>query len=124
VTLLRAGGALEKLTSQIEDEQLGIGIVLRALKAPIRQIAANAGIDGAVVARKVLLEKGNFGYNALTGEYGDMLEMGVIDPAKVVSFALQNAASVAGLLLTTECLVTDKPEKKDDGGMPDEDMDY
>jgi chaperonin GroEL len=123
VALIRAVKALEKLKAETEDEGFGIEIVRRAASAPARQIADNAGIDGAVVVRKVTDGKDTFGFNALTGEYGDMVEAGVIDPAKVTITALQNGASVAGLLLMTECVVTEKPEdEENDEG--DEDMGY
>ncbi|MEW6359740.1 MAG: chaperonin GroEL [Planctomycetota bacterium] len=112
VALLRAIKALDKVKAP-GDEQIGVGIVRRALESPIKQIAENAGIDGAIVAQKVGENKNdNFGYNALTAEYGDLVEMGVIDPAKVVRIALQNASSVASLLLTTEALVSEIKEEK------------
>jgi chaperonin GroEL len=106
------------------DEAIGVEIVRKALEAPMRQIAENAGIDGAVVIEKVKALKLGEGYNALTGEYGDMVKFGVIDPAKVTRSALQNAASIAALVLTTEVVVADKPEKKESmpampGGMGD-----
>jgi chaperonin GroEL len=88
------------------------------MEDPIRQIASNAGDEASVVMNKVAEGTGNFGYNAGTGEYGDMVEMGILDPTKVTRSALQNAASVAGLLITTECMIADKP-KKDDAGAPD-----
>ncbi|WP_339947389.1 chaperonin GroEL [uncultured Albimonas sp.] len=121
VSLLWASKALEGLTGDNADQTAGIAIVRRALQAPIRQIATNAGIDGAVVAGKVLeSEDRNFGFNAQTEEYGDMFKFGVIDPAKVVRTALEDAASVAALLITTEAMVADKPEPKGQGGgMPD-----
>jgi len=121
VSLLWASKALEGLTGDNGDQNAGIAIVKRALQAPIRQIATNAGIDGAVVAGKVLeSEDRNFGFNAQTEEYGDMFKFGVIDPAKVVRTALEDAASVASLLITTEAMVADKPEPKGAGpAMPD-----
>ena len=107
VALLRSIAALEKLKAE-GDEAIGINIVKRALEEPLRQIALNAGHEGAVVIGKVRESKDdNFGFNAETGEYGDMVKMGVIDPAKVTRLALQNAASIAGLMLTTEALVAD-----------------
>ncbi|MFH0911141.1 MAG: chaperonin GroEL [Planctomycetota bacterium] len=126
VALLRATQALKKLIPATEDEARGVEIVRRAVRAPLRQIADNAGADGAVVLRRVEAGKGGFGYNALTGEYVDLVSDGVLDPTKVVTTALENAASVAGLLLTTECLLTEKPEKKKEEMPPDmgEDMDY
>ena len=123
VSLLWASKGLEGLTGDNSDQNAGIMIVRKALQAPIRQIAANAGLDGAVVAGKVLeSDDRNFGFNAQTEEYGDMFKFGVIDPAKVVRTALEDAASVAGLLITTEAMVADRPEPKGQGhggGMPD-----
>ncbi|MAS42150.1 chaperonin GroEL [Albimonas donghaensis] len=121
VALLWASKSLEGLTGDNSDQNAGIGIVRRALQAPIRQIAQNAGLDGAVVAGKVMeSEDRSFGFNAQTEEYGDMFKFGVIDPAKVVRTALEDAASVSGLLITTEAMVADKPEPKGaGGGMPD-----
>ncbi|MBW7922958.1 MAG: chaperonin GroEL [Rubellimicrobium sp.] len=111
VSLLQGAKALDGLKGENADQDAGIAIVRRALEAPVRQIAENAGIDGAVVAGR--LRESNdkaFGYNAQTGEYGDMFKFGVIDPAKVVRTALENAASVAGLLITTEAMIADKPK--------------
>jgi chaperonin GroEL len=107
VAYVRAQKALDKL--EVSDEQkVGVQIVRRAVEEPMRQIAQNAGEDGAIVINKVREGKGNYGFNAATGEYGDLLEQGVIDPVKVVRIALQNAASVAGLMLTTEALVAER----------------
>jgi len=121
VALLRARQALGALKGDNHDQDAGIKIVLRALEQPMREIAANAGDEPSVVVNKVLEGSGNLGYNAATGEYGDMVSMGVLDPTKVTRTALQNAASVAGLMLTTDCmvaeLVEDKPAKPDMGGM-------
>jgi chaperonin GroEL len=101
------------------DEQIGVNIVRRALEEPLRMIVQNAGGEGSVIVAKVLSEKQNVGYNAETNVYEDLVASGVIDPAKVVRTALQNAASVAGLMLTTETLITDIPEKKEaPAGMP------
>ena len=112
VALLRAIKVLEELKSDNEDQKVGISIVRKALQAPARQIFQNAGEDGSVVAGKILEStKYNFGYNAQSGEYGDLMAEGVIDPTKVVRCALQDAASVAGLLITTEAMVADKPKK-------------
>jgi chaperonin GroEL len=112
VALLRALEAIESLRAGNEDQKVGINIVRRALQAPLRQIAENAGEDGAVVVGKILDRKEyNFGYNAATGEYGNLVKEGVIDPAKVVRTALQDAASVAGLLITTEAMVAEIPKK-------------
>jgi chaperonin GroEL len=118
--LLRAGDALKSLKGADADEQTGINIIRKALEQPIRQIAENAGVEGSVVVDKVRANADpNYGLNAETVEYGDLLKQGVVDPAKVVRTALQNAASIAGLLLTTEVLITDLPEKKAaGGGMP------
>jgi chaperonin GroEL len=111
VALLRAQNALGKLKLGREDEQIGVGILMRALEHPIRQIATNAGVEGSIVVAKVREGTGGFGYNAQTNEYGDLVESGVIDPTKVVRYALQNAASIAGLLLTTEAVVVEKPRE-------------
>ncbi len=103
------------------DESIGVDIVREALTYPLRQIAENAGAQPGVVLHKVREGSGNMGYNALTGEYTDLIKAGVIDPAKVVRSALENASSVARLLLTTDCVITEKPKKKDDkmgGGGP------
>jgi len=122
VALLRALEAIESLRAGNEDQKVGINIVRRALQAPLRQIAENAGEDGAVVVGKILDKKEyNFGYNAATGEYGNLVKEGVIDPAKVVRTALQDAASVAGLLITTEAMVAEIP-KKAAPAMPGGDM--
>jgi chaperonin GroEL len=116
VALLRARQNLSKnnLKGDNPDQDAGIKIVLRSLEEPVRQIAANAGDEPSVVVAKVLEAKGNVGYNAATGEYGDLVEMGVLDPTKVTRYALQNAASVAGLILTTDAMVAESP--KEDGG--------
>ncbi len=119
VALLRAQATLAKVEEGISDDQrAGIAIVRRAIESPLRRIAENAGHEGSVVVERVRSEKGSYGFNAATEEYGDLLKAGVIDPTKVVRCALQNAASVAGLLLTTEAMIADKPEKKKGGGMP------
>ncbi|GGF70449.1 60 kDa chaperonin 1 [Paracoccus acridae] len=121
VALVQGGKALEGLSAENSDQEAGIAIVRRALEAPMRQIAENAGVDGAVVAGKVRESNDkSFGFNAQTEEYGDMFKFGVIDPAKVVRTALEDAASVAGLLITTEAMIAEKPEPKAGaGGMPD-----
>ena len=111
-TYIRAQEALEGLKGDNADEQTGINIVCRAIEEPLRQIVTNAGGEGAVVVNKVREGKGDFGYNARTGEYEDLRQAGVIDPAKVARVALENAASIAGMFLTTECLICDKPEPK------------
>jgi len=121
VALVQGGKALEGLEGANDDQNAGIAIIRRAIEAPLRQIAENAGVDGAVVAGKVRESSDPaFGFNAQTEEYGDMFSFGVIDPAKVTRTALEDAASVAGLLITTEAMVADKPEKPGAaGGMPD-----
>jgi chaperonin GroEL len=121
VALIRAQRALEKLEGRNEDQAIGIKILSRSIEEPLRQIVANAGEDAAVVLAEVKKGKGTFGYNAATDVYGDMLEMGILDPTKVTRLALQNAASVAGLLLTTEVMVAESPKDDDHkhGGMPD-----
>ncbi|WP_170478410.1 chaperonin GroEL [Ruegeria arenilitoris] len=123
VALVQAGKALNELEGANADQNAGINIVRKAIEAPMRQIAENAGVDGAVVAGKVRESSdAAFGFNAQTEEYGDMFSFGVIDPAKVVRTALEDAASVAGLLVTTEAMVADKPAKEGaapGGGMPD-----
>jgi chaperonin GroEL len=111
VAFIRAMNALEKAEFS-GDEQLGVTLVKRALEEPVRQIANNAGFEGSVVVQRVMGGKGNFGFNAEIGDYEDLMKAGIIDPTKVTRFALQNAASVAGLLLTTEAMVAEKPEKK------------
>jgi chaperonin GroEL len=113
VALLRAKIAVSKLRSENADEQAGISIVLKALEAPIRQIAENAGNEGSIVVGKISDNKSQtYGFNAQTEEYVDMIEAGIVDPAKVVRTALQDAASVAGLLITTEAMIGDKPKKE------------
>jgi chaperonin GroEL len=132
VAYLRARANLKGLKGDNAEQDAGIKIVLRAIEEPLRQIVQNAGDEPSVVVNKVVEGKGNYGFNAATGEYGDMVEMGVLDPTKVTRFALQNAASVAGLMLTTDAMVAELP--KDDkpmgggggmggmGGMGDMDM--
>ncbi len=117
VALLRTIKALEN-TVLDGEEQLGVKLIKEALEEPIRQIANNAGFEGSVVVRKVMEGEGNFGFNAETGQYEDLLKAGIIDPTKVTRFALQNAASVAGLLMTTEAMVAEKPEDKKPQGAP------
>ncbi len=120
VALLRAAKVLDTLNTANADQKAGVAIIRRAIQEPMRQIATNAGVDGAVVVGKVLENnKTTWGYNAATGEYVDMLDAGIIDPTKVVRTALQDAASVSGLMVTTEVMVTDMPEEKAAGGMPD-----
>ncbi len=113
VALLRAKASVAKLKGENEDIQAGIDIIAKALEAPIRQIATNAGVEGAIVVGKVLESKSaNFGYNAQADEYGDMIKMGIIDPTKVVRTALEDSSSVAGLMVTTEAMIAEKPKKE------------
>ena len=125
--MLRTRKALEKLKKTlVDDEAVGVDIVLRALSAPAKQIAANGGLDGSIVAQRIEDSTDiNFGFNAATGEYCDLVKAGIIVPTKVERVALQNAASIAGLLLTTDCAITEVKEKKAKapagGG---DDMDY
>ena len=112
VALLRAKAVAAAVKGDNHDQDAGVKIVLRAIEEPLRQIVKNCGEEASVVVNKVLEGKGNFGYNAGTGEYGDMVAMGVLDPTKVTRIALQNAASIASLMLTTDCMVTDLPEDK------------
>ncbi len=111
VALVRAISALDNVTGANEDETIGVQIVRKALEAPLRIIASNAGLEGSVVLQKVMEGKGSFGYNARTDVYEDLKKAGVIDPTKVTRIALENAASIAGMVLTTDCVVNDKPEK-------------
>ena len=121
VALLRAQAKAKAVKTDNEDQRIGVNILVRSLEEPIRQIVANAGEEPSVVTAKVADGKGNFGYNAQTGEYGDMIKMGILDPTKVARTALQNAASVASLILTTEAMVAEGPKKEDagHGHMPD-----
>jgi chaperonin GroEL len=120
VALIRAQKGLDKLEGSNEDQQVGIRILARSIEEPLRQIVDNAGEDPAVILNRVKEGKGSFGYNAATGEFGDMLDEGILDPTKVTRLALQNAASVAGLLLTTEVMIAEAPkdEEHSHGGMP------
>jgi chaperonin GroEL len=118
VAYIRALPALEKMKLE-GDEQIGVNIVKKALEEPLKMIVANAGLEGSIAVERVKGKKGAFGFNARTDQYEDMIEAGVIDPTKVARFALQNAASVAALMLTTQCMIADKPEEKGaGGGMP------
>ncbi len=125
VALLRSVKALENLKAPNDDQRVGIDIIRRAIEAPVRQIAENAGAEGSIIVGK-LREKSEFayGWNAQTGEYGDLFAQGVIDPAKVVRTALQDAASVAGLLITTEAMIAEKPKKEAAPAMPAGGMDF
>ena len=119
VALLRCVAALDEMKLE-GDQGVGVQIVKRALEEPIRQIVINAGVEGAVIVMEVKKnKKASYGFNAATEEYMDMIEAGIIDPTKVTRTALQNAASIAGLMITTECVIADKPEEdKKMGGMP------
>jgi chaperonin GroEL len=119
VALLRAVDAIAKLEGINHDQNMGIAILRRAAEEPLRQIVANAGEDASVILNKAREDKDSFGYNAATGEYGDLLEMGILDPTKVTRLALQNATSVAGLLLTTEAMVAELPKDENAAPMPD-----
>jgi len=118
VALIRACAAVKDLKGDNHDQDIGIKIALRAMEDPLRQIVSNSGDEASVVLAKVADGEGNFGYNAATGEYGDMVQMGILDPTKVTRSALQNASSVAGLLITTECMVAELP-KEEAAGAPD-----
>ncbi|MDP4610364.1 MAG: chaperonin GroEL [Opitutales bacterium] len=123
VALLRAAKSIEAAAALLEgDEQLGALIVRRAIEAPLRQLCINAGVEGSLVVAEVLKAKGSMGYNVATGEYVDLLKAGIVDPAMVTRTALQNAGSVAGMLLTTECMITDAPEASGAGGGHHHDM--
>jgi chaperonin GroEL (HSP60 family) len=112
VALIRTIPAIEAVKGANDDEQIGVDIIKRAVEGPLRSLAANAGVEGSLIVQEVKKRKGNEGYNVATGEYEDLVKAGVVDPKKVTRSALQNAASIAGLLLTTECLITDAPEKE------------
>ena len=118
VALIRSLQEVDGLKGDNEDQNIGISIALKAMEAPIRQIVMNAGEEASVVVDKIKSEKGNFGFNAATSEYGDMISMGILDPAKVTRTALQAAGSVAGLMITTEAMVSEIPEESPTGGMP------
>jgi chaperonin GroEL len=112
VALIRCISAIEAVKGANDDEQIGVDIIKRAVEGPLRALAANAGVEGSLIVQEVKKRKGNEGYNVATGDYEDLVKAGVVDPKKVTRSALQNAASIAGLLLTTECLITDAPEKE------------
>ena len=119
VALIRALSSLDKLKGENADQDHGIGICRRAMEEPLRQIATNAGAEASVVLNKVRAGKGNFGFNAATEEFGDLVAMGILDPTKVVRTALQNASSIAGLMITTEAMIAEAPkDDKPAGGMP------
>jgi chaperonin GroEL len=119
VAFIRAVSAISKLKGDNDDQTVGINILRRAVEEPLRQIVKNAGGDASVVLNAVAEGKGNYGYNAATGEYGDMIDLGILDPTKVTRYALQNAASVSGLLLTTEAMVAEAPKEESGHGAPD-----
>ncbi|MES2821301.1 MAG: TCP-1/cpn60 chaperonin family protein, partial [Pseudomonadota bacterium] len=121
VALVRALQAIADLKGDNADQNVGIALLRRAVEAPLRQIVANSGDEPSVVVDKVKQGTGNYGYNAATGEYGDMIEMGILDPAKVTRSALQAAASIASLMITTEAMIAEIVEDKPSagGGMPD-----
>ncbi|MFM8391001.1 MAG: chaperonin GroEL, partial [Methylophilaceae bacterium] len=121
VALIRARDAIAKVKGDNQDQDAGVKIVLRAVEEPLRQIVENAGLEPSVVVNNIEAGKGNYGFNAANDTYGDMVEMGVLDPTKVTRSALQNAASVAGLMLTTDCMVAELP-KEDAPAMPGGDM--
>lgn len=116
VTLIRVIAALDKVDAINEEQKAGVNILRRAMEAPLRQIVSNAGGESSVVVAKVRNGEGAFGYNAATEEYGDMLEMGILDPAKVTRSALQAAASIASLIITTEAMIADEPDDGTSGG--------
>jgi chaperonin GroEL len=118
VALIRALKGISSLQGANEDQNVGINILRRAVEEPLRQIVGNAGTDAAVVLNAVAGGKGNYGFNAATGEYGDMVKLGIIDPTKVTRLALQNAASVAGLLLTTEAMIAEAPKQEKEAAAP------
>ena len=123
VSLINAAASLDKMKMDDDDEQMGVSIVRRALEAPLRKLAANAGQDGSVILDHIRRkskedENKNVGYNVITGEYVDMIKAGIIDPVKVTRGALENAASIAAMILTTEALITDVPEKDKGPSMP------
>jgi chaperonin GroEL len=116
VALIRALTAIGSLKGANDDQNVGVQIALRAMEAPLREIVANCGEEPSVVLNAVKAGNGNYGYNAATSEYGDMVAMGILDPTKVTRTALQNAASIAGLMITTECMVAEAPKKEEAGG--------
>ena len=123
VALIRAQRVLQDLKGKNADQTVGIHILRRSIEEPLRQIVANAGEEPSVILHKVQDGSGNFGYNAGSGEYGDMIDMGILDPTKVTRSALQNAASVAGLMLTTEAMIAEAPKKEKEPAMPAGGMD-
>lgn len=125
VALLRIAQELPAALKLDGDEKTGLDILCKALESPARTIAENAGVDGSQVVRRILSEKkASFGWNGLTGEYGDLYAMGIVDPAKVTRIALENAVSVAATLMTTDCLIVDAPKKTGKDAAPDADSDH
>ncbi|HEY8968889.1 MAG TPA: TCP-1/cpn60 chaperonin family protein, partial [Puia sp.] len=126
VAYIRAIASLDNLKGANTDENTGIAIVKRAIEEPLRQIVGNGGLEGSVVVQKVKEAKDDYGYNARTGQYENLIQAGVIDPTKVSRIALENAASIAGMLLTTECVVADRPKKESSvpAAAPGMGMDY
>jgi chaperonin GroEL len=118
VALIRAAAILEKLKGENEDQTTGIAIIRTAIESPLRTILANAGLEASVIVQKIKEGKDDFGYNAREDKYENMVAAGIIDPTKVTRLALENAASIAALLLTTECVVADQPEEKGASAMP------
>jgi len=118
VALIRAGAALEKVDTIDEDEKVGVEIIRKAIEMPLREIVKNAGQEPSVICNQVRSNKGAYGYNAQTLVYEDLIKAGVIDPTKVVRSALENAASIAGLILTTECIISEKPKKEEKAPAP------
>ena len=116
VALVRAIDKIENLEVENEDQSIGIQIVKKSLEAPLRSIVENAGHEGSIVLQEVLNQKGSYGFNARTGVYEDLKDAGVIDPTKVTRVAIENAGSIAGMILTTECVINDKEEDNEDGG--------
>ena len=117
VALIRCLSVLDDVKAS-GDEKIGVDIIRKSLESPLRQLAENAGVDGSIVIQAIKANKGNYGYDVTKGEYGDMIKAGIVDPTKVTRFALQNASSIASLLLTTECMITELPEKEKSPGMP------
>ncbi len=124
VALIRAAAAIDSVKVENDDQAAGVRILRRAIEEPLRQIVLNCGMEPDVVLNNVRNGKDAYGYNAATGEYGDMLKMGVLDPTKVTRLALQNASSVVSLMITTEAMISELPEKKDGAAAPDMDGDY
>jgi chaperonin GroEL len=123
IALLRCQNVIKNMSGDNADQNVGIKILARVIEEPLRQIVQNAGVEPSVIVHQCAEGKGNYGYNAATGEFGDMFEMGILDPTKVTRFALQNASSIAGLLLTTEAMIAELPKEEKSGGYPGGGMD-